>query len=114
MRRSSPIFPTTTSPELRPIRTAKATPPRPLHLLRVPPQLLLQVQRRPARPLRVVLMRDRGAEEGHDAVAGVLVHRHLEAVHALGEDREEAVEYLVPLLGIDLLRQLHRALYVGE
>ena len=64
--------------------------------------------------LGVILVRDRRAEERHDAVARVLVHRALEPVHALGEDREEAVEDLVPLLGIDLLGQLHRPLHVGE
>ena len=62
----------------------------------------------------MILVRDRRAEEGHDAVAGVLVHRALEAMHALGEDGEEAIEDGVPLLRIALLGQLHRALHVGE
>ena len=59
-------------------------------------------------------MRDRRTEEGHDAVAGVLVDGPLEAVDAVGEDLEEAVEYAVPFFRINLLRQLHRALHVGE
>ena len=62
----------------------------------------------------MVLVRDRCAEERHDAVAGVLVHGALEAVHAVGEDVEEAVHDPVPRLGVDLLRQLHRAPHVGE
>ena len=62
----------------------------------------------------MVLVRDRRAEERHDAVAGVLVDRALEAVHAVGEDLEEALEDRVPLLGVDLLGELHRALHVGE
>src|SRR5437016_5363454 len=62
----------------------------------------------------VVLVRDRRPEERHDAVAGVLVHRALEAVHALGQQLEEAVDDPVPLLGIELLGELHRALHVGE
>src|SRR5581483_192484 len=62
----------------------------------------------------MVLVRDRRPEERHQAVARVLVHRAFEAVHALGEDMEEAVEDAVPLLGIDLARELHRALHVGE
>jgi hypothetical protein len=37
------------------------------------------MERRPARPLRMVLVRDRRAEARHDAVAGVLVHGALEA-----------------------------------
>src|SRR5947199_7127302 len=72
------------------------------------------MERRPARALGVVLVRDRRPEERHDAVAGVLVYRALEAVHALGQQLEEAVDDPVPLLGIELLRQLHRALHVGE
>ena len=62
----------------------------------------------------MVLVRDRRAEERHDAVAGELVHRALEAVHPLGEELEEAIEDVVPLLGIELLGVLHRALHVGE
>src|SRR5437867_589880 len=72
------------------------------------------MERRPAGALRVVLVRDRRAEERHDAVARVLVHRPLEAVHAVGEDHEEAVEDPVPRLGVELLGELHGALYVGE
>src|SRR5262249_6879643 len=77
-------------------------------------QLLAQVERRPAGALRVILVRDRRAEERHDAVAGELVHRPLEAVHARGEDGEEAIDDPVPVLGIELLGELHRALHVGE
>ncbi len=59
-------------------------------------------------------MGDRGAENGHDAVAGELVHRSLEAVHGIGEGREEALHDRVPLLGILLLGHVHRALDVGK
>jgi hypothetical protein len=62
----------------------------------------------------VILVSDRGTEEGHDAVAGVLVHRAFEPMHPLGEDLEEAIEDLVPLLRIELVSQLRRALYVRE
>jgi hypothetical protein len=55
-----------------------------------------------------------GAEEGHDPVARVLVDRPLEAVHALGEDLEEALQDGVPLLGIELLGELHGALHVRK
>ncbi len=48
------------------------------------------------------------------AVARVLVDRPLEAVHAVGEDLEEAVHDPVPVLGVDLLGEIHRALHVGE
>jgi len=72
------------------------------------------VQRRVAGALGVVFMRDRRAEERHDAVTGVLVHRALEAVHAVGENGEEAIKDRVPLFRIELLRQFHRALHVRE
>jgi hypothetical protein len=83
-------------------------------LVGIASQLVPQVQGRVARPLRVILVRDRRAKERHDSVSRVLVHGPLEAVHAVSEDLEEAVEDRVPLLGIDLLSQLHRALHVGK
>jgi hypothetical protein len=72
------------------------------------------VERGVAGALRVVLVRDRRAEEGHDAVAGVLVDRALEAMDPLGEELEEAVHDPVPCLGVELLGEAHRALHVGE
>jgi len=50
--------------------------------------VLVRAQRqcRVARPLRMILMRDRRAEERHDAVAGVVADGALEAMHAVGED----------------------------
>ena len=62
----------------------------------------------------MILVRERRPEERHDAVAGVLVHRALEAMHALGEDREEAIEDAMPLLGVEPGGEVHRALHVGE
>ncbi len=85
-----------------------------LHLGGVAGDLVAQMERRVARALRVILVRDRRAEQRHDAVAGVLVDRAFEAVHAVGEDREEALEDAVPRFRIELLGQLHRALHVGE
>ena len=67
-----------------------------------------------ARPLGVILVRNRRAEQGHDAVARVLVHRTLEAMNPAGEDLEEAIEDLVPRFWIELLGQLHRSFHVGE
>jgi hypothetical protein len=62
----------------------------------------------------VVLVRDPGAEDRHGPVARKLVDSPLEAVDPVGKDLEETVEDAMPLLGIDLLVQLHRALHVGE
>ena len=77
-------------------------------------ELVAQLQRREARALRVVLVRDRRAEQRHDPVAGVLIHRAFVAVYALGEDLEEAIEQTVPVLGVELRREIGRALHVGE
>jgi len=40
--------------------------------------------------------------------------RALEAMNAVGKDLEETVEDAVPLLGINLLGELHGSLHVGE
>ena len=62
----------------------------------------------------MVLVCNRRAEEGHDAVAGILIDRAFEAMDPVGEDREKPIHDLVPLLGIDLLGEIHRALHVRE
>ena len=77
-------------------------------------ELARQIQRGRAGALGVVLVGDRGAEERHDAVAGVLVDGPLVAVDAVGEDPEQAIEQAMPFLGIDALGELHRAHDVGE
>ncbi len=71
-------------------------------------------QRREAGAPGVVLVGDRGAEDGHDPVAGEFVDGALEAAHLVGEDREEALHDPAPLLRVVLLGQVHRALDVGE
>ena len=83
-------------------------------LRRVGGQLALQVERRQAGAPRVVLVRHRRPEDRHDAVAGELVDRALEAPDARGEDGEEPVHDQLPRLGVELLGQLHRAADVGE
>ena len=92
----------------------EAEPLLPPQLVRVATQLIAQAKRRVAGPLRVVLVGDRRPEQRHDAVARVLVDGPFVAMHPLRQDLEEAVEDAVPLLGVDLLGQLHRALHVGE
>ena len=74
------------------MRVEKREPLRAAQLVGEAAQLLAQVERRVAGALGVILVRDRRAEQRHDPVAGVLVHRALEAVHAVGQDLEEAVE----------------------
>lgn len=64
--------------------------------------------------LRVVLVGDRGAEERHDAIAGVLIDGALVSVNAVRQDPEQAIEQAMPFFGIEAFRQLHRAHDVGE
>jgi hypothetical protein len=80
----------------------------------VPADRVGQVQGGVAGPAGVVLVGDGSAEERHDAVAGELVDRPLEAVHPVGEDPHEPVHHRVPLLGVEVLLELHRPLHVGE
>jgi hypothetical protein len=63
---------------------------------------------------RVILVGDRGAEDGHDPVPGELVDGALELGHGAGQDREEALHDLAPLLGVLLLGEVHRPTHVGE
>ena len=83
-------------------------------LIAEPGQLTSHLQGREACPARVVLVRERGAEDRHDAVAGELVDGTLEGVHADREKLEAAVHYRAPLLGIDPLGELHRVGDIGE
>ena len=87
---------------------------RAAQLARVGGELVAQVQRGQARPACVVLVRDRGAEQGHDPVAGELVDRPFVAVDAFAEDREEPVHDPPPLLRIQRGGEVHRLLDVGE
>jgi hypothetical protein len=67
-----------------------------------------------AGPTRVVFLRHRGAEEGHDPVTGELVDRASEAPHAFGEDLGEAADDPGPRLRVEALLEIHEALDVGE
>jgi len=62
----------------------------------------------------MVLVGDRRAEDGHDAVAGELVDGAREALDCAGEDGEEALHDLAPLLRVLPLGEVHRAAHVGE
>src|SRR5437870_11286843 len=81
---------------------------------RVAADLLDETERRVAGPARVVLVRDRRAEERHYAVAGELGDGALEAMHALGEEGSEALHDVVEHFRIGLLGEVHRSLHVGE
>ena len=112
--RSSPIAPTTTSPELRPIRTERLSPSVRLISAAYDGKLALEVQGGVTGTLRVVLVADRRPEQGHDPVAGELVDRALEPMDARAQHREEALHDRLPGLGVGRLGELHRARHVGE
>ena len=75
---------------------------------------LLHPECRVASPHGVVLVGERRAEEGHDAVAHHLVDGAFVAVDGLHHSLEHRVEELARLLGIAVGEQLHGALEVGE
>ena len=87
MLRSLPIARTRTSPEFRPIRTLTSTPWAPRSVGRLALHGALDRQRRVAGAHRMVLMRDRRAEQRHDAVAHDPVDGALVAVHARPSSR---------------------------
>ena len=113
MRKSSPILPTITA-RVEAHAGGEAQAVRALHVGHVTRNLITQTACRIARTLRMVFMRNRCTEQGHDAVAGVLIDRAFEAMHAFGQDREEAIENVMPLHGIELLGEFHRAFDIGE
>jgi hypothetical protein len=71
-------------------------------------------ERGAGRPLRVVAMRHRRPEHGHDAVADVLVDRAAEATDDAVDPREEALEQAVHLLGVQLPAEVGVADQIAE
>src|SRR4029450_8539380 len=67
---------------------------------RVAADCLLHGQGRVTGPHGVILMGDRGAKQGHDAVAHDLVHGALVAVHGVHHALQDRVEELSGLLGV--------------
>ena len=53
-------------------------------------QMVTRLECRVTRASSVVLVRKRRPEQGHDAVASVLIDRAFEAMHGLGQDCEVA------------------------
>jgi hypothetical protein len=85
-----------------------------LHVLGVTAELAPQIERRVTGARCMILVSDRRAEQRHDAVTGVLVDGSLEAVDAVGEQPEEAVEDRMPLFRVEPGSQVHRLLHVRE
>ena len=53
-------------------------------------------------------------EQRHDAVTSVLIDRAFETVHAFAQDREEALENVMPLFRIELLGEQAAEAGLGE
>ena len=50
----------------------------------------------------MVFMGNRGAEQGHNAIAQHLVHRALEAVHGVHHALQDRIEELLGLFGVEV------------
>ena len=83
-------------------------------LVRVTRERALDRERGRDRAHRVVLVRDRRAEERHHAVARELIHGALVAVHRLHDRLKAAVHDAVQILGIEARRERGEARDVGE
>jgi hypothetical protein len=83
-------------------------------LLGVAADRVLHAQRGVAGAHRVILMRERGAEQRHDAVAHDLIDRALVVVHGFHHAFEDGIEDLARLFRIAIGEQLHRALQIRE
>src|SRR5215470_2183335 len=114
MRRSSPMRPTTTSPEFNPMRTAKRSP-------RVRSSWLPNARSRSRRCSAAWQARCAWSSCAIGAPKSAMMPSPvywlivpLETVDPIGEDSEEAVHDLVPLFSVDLLGEIHRAFHVGK
>jgi hypothetical protein len=87
---------------------------RTMHTLRVLADALLHAQGGVARAHGVFLVRDRRAEQRHDAVAHHLVDRALVVMHRLDHPLEHAVEQPARVFGIAVGEELHRSLEIRE
>ena len=71
-------------------------------------------ERRPDRTLRVVLVCDGSAEDGHDGIADELLHGAAEALDLRAQAREVRREHAADVLGVELLGAACEADEVGD
>jgi hypothetical protein len=71
-------------------------------------------ERRPDRSLRVVLVCDGSAEDGHDGIADELLHGAAEALDLRAQAREVGREHAADVLGVELLGAAGEPDEVGE
>jgi hypothetical protein len=67
-----------------------------------------------ARPLSMILMRDRGTEEGHQAVTPELIDGALIPVDLIHENSEAAIHDFVHILRVELFRHGSEASHVRK
>ena len=84
------------------------------HLLRIALHEFLHGERRITGPDSMIVMRDRRAKQGHNAITHDLVHGPFIAVHGRHHVLEHRVEELARLLRVAVGQQLHRAFEVGK
>ena len=89
---------TTTAPEFSPTRIFERDTVSATHLLGIPADSGLHVERGIARPHGVILVRERRAEQRHDAVTHDLVHGALVPVDRLHHAFEHGVQEFARLL----------------
>jgi hypothetical protein len=94
----------TTSPVLIPIRTS--TP--------APAQIVVGGESGVDRALRMVLVRDRRAEQGENAIAGRLNDVAVVPMDCVDHQLERGVDNRARLFGVEIRHQLGRTLDVGE
>jgi hypothetical protein len=99
---------------MQPHARGEAEAVRPLDGCGPGPHPLEQMERSGAGSGGVILVGERRAEQRHDAVSGVLVHRASERVDALGQHLDEGAHQDVPDLRIDSPGELDRAREVDE
>ena len=108
------MAPTTTGPELRPMRILKSMAQVFFEFLTIAGQGCWMARAAWQARTRMVLMGEGCAEEGHDAVAGELVDRPLVLVDLIHEDLEAAIHDPVDLLGVELLGEGGEVRHVGK
>ena len=79
-----------------------------------PLHLPVHLQGNQQRPDGVVLVSDRGAEEGQKRIARELVHIAAVPSHDLGQRPDDRIDHLEQLFGIETVRQRGEAREVGE
>jgi hypothetical protein len=77
-------------------------------------QLFPHRQRRMKRPLRMVFVRDRRAEQRENAVAGGLRDVAAVTMHRLHHQMQHRVDDRARLLGVEVAHQFRRTLDIGE